>query len=393
TGAPIESGFLVYPLESGYHRGGGIFFAIQDGKANPQQAPFYQLNYRALLNDYVGRSGNHDHPLQWGTSYGVRGVEADSNSAPHPMLSANLLAPITETIPETTRWALVASGEYPSLNTPPPEITDTETGFINRLYDIPTSDAPITSIGQLQHLNLAGHFSVATTNNTSVKTNSFLVNYPVGNSYPGPRVPRHKVFHSSTPFGHHFDASYLWNDLLWDRFTFSSYPQTESFAFGAGADSHLVNARYRPFRADIAPGNQAAFRGVFAPAENLLVNGAFNINSTSVEAWKALFSALKGVPIGTDASPAAPFSRTLSPVGGSAAARTGITANAWNGFNDLTQAEINTLAEEMVLQVRLRGPFLSLAEFVNRRLIEGPTTTTGSTPDPYRLGLSGALQT
>src|SRR5690606_3362191 len=185
----------------------------------------------------------------------------------------------------------------------------------------------------------------------------------------------------------------LRNDLLCDRWIFCSYPQTESFAFGAGADSHLVNARDSPFRADIAPGNQAAFRGVFAPTENLPVNGAFNIHATSVEAWKALFSALKGVPIGTDASPAAPFSRPLSPVAGYAAARTGITANACNGFTDLTQAEINTLAEEMVLQVRLRGPFLSLAEFVNRRLIEGPTTTTGSTPDPYRLGLSGALQT
>ena len=395
SGAPVESGFLVYPLDSGYHRGGGIFFAIQDGKANPQQAPFYQLNTRALLNDYVGSSSFHDHPLQWGVSYGVRGADGDTDSSPHPLLSANILAPLAESIPATTRWGLVGSGEYPSLNTPPPEITDPATGFVNILYDLPTPEASITSLGQLQHLNLAGHFSTATASNESVKTNSFLVNYPVANSYPAPRVPRHKVFHSSTPFSHHFDASYLWNDLLWDRFTFSSYPPTGGFAFSEDADGHLVNARYRPFRPDTAPDDEASFRGVFEPARNLLVAGAFNINSTSVEAWKALLSALKGVPFGSDASPTAPFARTLSPVGGSANARTGITANAWNGFTDLTQDEINTLAEEMVLQVQLRGPFLSLAEFVNRRLTDGPTSQVNGTsrPDPYRLGLSGALQT
>jgi hypothetical protein len=393
TGAPVEAGFLVYPLAGGYHRGGGVFFALQDGKNAHQQTLFYQLNYRSLIVDTMGSTGLGDHPLQWGTSYGVVGQEGDTDVGPHPLLSANILPPLNETIPATTRWGLVTSGEYPSLNTVPPEITDAQTSLINLLYDIPRPEASITSLGQLQHLNLAGQVS---TTGASLNSNAFLVNYPVGNSYPGPRVRRHRVFYSTSPYGRHFDASYIWNDLLWDRFTFSSFPQTDPFAFGDDADGHLVNSRYRPFRspAEIPFDDETQFRGVHKPARNLLVEGAFNINSTSVEAWKALFSSLKAVPIGTDPAPSAPFSRTLSPGGGSANARNGISANAWNGFNDLTQAEINELAEEMVLQVRLRGPFLSLADFVNRRLVLGPATRTNGSdhPDPYRLGLSGALQ-
>ena len=46
----------------------------------------------------------------------------------------------------------------------------------------------------------------------------------------------------------------------------------------------------------------------------------------------------------------------------------------------LEAESIRKLAEEMVKQVRKRGPFLSLSDFVNRRLQEG------------ELGLKGALQ-
>jgi hypothetical protein len=393
TGVPVEFGFLVYPLESGYHRGGGVFFTLQDGKKAHQQALFYQLNYRSLVTNTVGSTGLGDHPLQWGTSYGIRGLNGDTDIGPHSLLSANILAPLDEAIPETTRWGLVASGEYPSLNTPPPEV-DMDVGFVNRLYDLPTPDAAITSLGQLQHFNLTGHLSNP---DASINANGFLVNYPIGNSYPGPRVRRHRVFFSSAPFGYHHDASYIWNDLLWDRFTFSSYPADGEFAFSNTQDGYLINSRYRPFRsASAVPFDiETHFRGVFEPARNLLVEGAFNINSTSVEAWKATFSALKNVPIGTENSPSAPFSRTLSPVGGSTDARTGVSTNSWSGFNDLTPAEIHELAEEMVLQVRLRGPFLSLSDFVNRRLTLGPTVRANGLdrPDPYRLGLSGALQT
>ncbi|TSJ79558.1 hypothetical protein [Rariglobus hedericola] len=391
TGAPVDFGFVVYPVADGYRRGGGVFFTLQDAQSTPQQATFYQLNYRALLVDYIGFSSYSDHPLQWGTSFGVIGLDGDSDPSGHPMLAANHLPPLDETIPSTTRWGLINSGAYPSLTSPPADISDPNTSFNTRLYDIPTPGHALTSLGQLQHFNLAGFF-LSGGNSIS---NSFQVNYPIANSYPQPRVRRDRVFHYSPPFGNHFDGSYLWNDLLWDRFYFSSFPQTGPFDFAQTNTDTLANARYTPFRSPaLVPYNDPSrFRGLYAAAENLLADGAFNINSTSVEAWKALFSSLKNIPAGTDTAPSAPFLRTLTPSGGSANSANGISANAWSGLRDLTQSEINRLAEEMVLQVRLRGPFLSLSQFVNRLLIAGPTTNSNSgLADPYRLGLSGALQ-
>jgi hypothetical protein len=52
----------------------------------------------------------------------------------------------------------------------------------------------------------------------------------------------------------------------------------------------------------------------------------------------------------------------------------------WTGFRSLTSSEVRELAEEMVNQVIERGPFLSLGEFVNRKLEAGD------------LGAKGAIQ-
>jgi hypothetical protein len=108
-----------------------------------------------------------------------------------------------------------------------------------------------------------------------------------------------------------------------------------------------------------------------------------------VDAWRALFSSLKNVQIGTETTPAnltAPFSRTLTPAGTSTNSANGTSINAWTGFRSLSATEVTALAEEMVMQVRKRGPFLSMADFVNRKVVAAGSDTS------YKLGVSGALQ-
>ena len=68
--------------------------------------------------------------------------------------------------------------------------------------------------------------------------------------------------------------------------------------------------------------------------------------------------------------------------GGGARNPLGLVDNNWKGFRALSDAQIRTLAENLVKEIRQRGPFLSLSEFVNRRL----------DPSDKNLSVKGALQ-
>ena len=52
--------------------------------------------------------------------------------------------------------------------------------------------------------------------------------------------------------------------------------------------------------------------------------------------------------------------------------RTSHANNKWNEFRKLSDLEIAKLAKSIVKQVKIRGPFLSMSDFVNRRLALGP---------------------
>lgn len=109
-------------------------------------------------------------------------------------------------------------------------------------------------------------------------------------------------------------------------------------------------------------------------AAHVFLDGAFNVNSTRKQAWMAVLATARNTAkITANGNKSSVTGRT--PVGASglvvdsmaAPAGTAAESQQWSGFRAMTDQEIETLAENIVMEVKARGPFLSLADFLNRR--------------------------
>jgi hypothetical protein len=213
------------------------------------------------------------------------------------------------------------------------------------------------------------------------------------------------------------DRSYAANHLLFDSYFFSSMAAREGYIFqqygsprtlrevvaGFYKDGEaLPNRAYRArvpsgMGADtlvdslVSPSGEVRNDAYLKSAAALLTTGGFNVNSTSVPAWTAMLASshLKRPVVMRGGQPReqdeARFvvSRFTMPIGGAAGNDAGRDAEAarWQGYRELTAEEIRQLAEAMVMEVKRRGPFRSLGEFVNRRRSTDPA-----------LAVHGALQ-
>jgi hypothetical protein len=99
----------------------------------------------------------------------------------------------------------------------------------------------------------------------------------------------------------------------------------------------------------------------------LLIDGAFNVNSTSVDAWKALLTSQRNQNVITNTGGVRAMGNSFGSLGYAASTATTGTEGDWSGLRDLSDDEIGKLAEAIVKEVKSRGPFLSMADFVNRR--------------------------
>lgn len=241
-------------------------------------------------------------------------------------------------------------------------------------FDIPRE--PLLSIGALKHANVGRY--------------GFHPNYIIGQSYVPPLVQRGNAWQSlnyrrengNLLSGIFLDLPYILNSYLWDGYFFSSIPQDLSdsgLADLLSGQSALAISRHRLFfspglsETDIRyDGNDVdkAFRGA---AGSLFIEGAFNVNSTSVSAWKALLSSSNGLPLPVyDPRNRSEIHSILEEEEGPLFPRVsrayGGTDNLFSGARRLTLTEVEDLAEAIVEQVRARGPFGSLADFVNRSL-------------------------
>ncbi len=169
-----------------------------------------------------------------------------------------------------------------------------------------------------------------------------------------------------------YDLSFEVNRSLWDAFFLSTGDRAAKEAFVADPASHpLPNGRLRR-----APGTGGAddLADFHRAACHLTMDGSFNVNSTSIEAWEAVLGGTRRVSGGRAA-----FPRALDAPGGEwAAGQSADSQAAWSGSRTLTDEEVDRLAVAIVAEVKTRGPFLSLADFVNRRLADDETGRMGA---------------
>ncbi len=240
--------------------------------------------------------------------------------------------------------------------------------------------------------------------------------YPIGSSNPNPYIQDLNLF-TETLEGYvrpnvyrpsqQWDYSYLLNEALYDRYFFSTIPQSGSLdANILTGDTSLRNPL---LSVENAP-SEAELRNFDSAAEHLKLTGGFNVNSTSVQAWMSFLSAFKDVNYDATSDTGTLFARLDKP-SGALIKDTELnmeSAASYTGHRRLSDDPlIRDLAEKIVAQVKVRGPFPSLSAFVNRtidgnKLWRDSSTLSATAPTPKNIPsmpfatqvqLKGALQT
>lgn len=259
--------------------------------------------------------------------------------------------------------------------------------------EIPTY--PARSIASLQHARIA--------------PSAYMPGQAIGNSWASGFVDLDKTYTDDNGRYTLYDISYLSNEALFDSYFFSSLTPAMDLAgdvqetadlestlttlaanaLSQGEIPELSNERFAfigdysrlgpdsasPFVDDLSSvdgfGKTAAYFGV---------RGGFNINSLSVDAWDA-FLASTLVSEYSYYNPEGSLGQ-VTDSGFTILPRTTLpnadSSNEWLGPKGLSNTERLALAQEIVNQVRTRGPFLSLTDFVNRDLSTGAEGRVGA---------------
>jgi hypothetical protein len=273
------------------------------------------------------------------------------------------------------------------------------------LSEIPTK--PIQSLAELQNWDMR----------YENPNPPFAFNI-IGNSDATPIIPANAVVNPGAPktaVNLQHDDFYCANHLLFDDWFVSSIAPNDSrlgrpassatfdnaFVDFASGKEELPNRAYRPIREDIAAaasGGESELRNFIrnrdswqTVASRIEVDGMFNVNSTSVNAWRALLGHARNQKIPyldssarSTLSEEQDFAFTRFSIAGDIEAKTAGSSGQFSassefaGYRILDEATLDRFATEIVKQVRLRGPFLSLAEFVNRQLSSGDLALAGA---------------
>ncbi|MDQ8193508.1 hypothetical protein QEH59_03670 [Coraliomargarita sp. SDUM461004] len=277
--------------------------------------------------------------------------------------------------------------------------------------------APIFSLAAFQHASASGIGSIHVLGPPAqfhVRKLEPVVNFAIGNSHSTPVIAPNASTGTTNDGMAAVDHSYWVNEALWDEWFFSSIaPQTASvFSVMRSQrkvfDDFLLNDVDLPNRhmrlnssVDVVAATSALFAGDdptssahTLSAQYLSIKGAFNVNSMNVDAWKGHLASLSDelIPridpasgaIAWDIPADIPMPGLSIPASGSidVSELSDVSGSGqWLGYREVDDSMLQGLAESIVDEVRRRGPFLSMADFVNRRLSSDET-----------LAKSGALQ-
>lgn len=219
-----------------------------------------------------------------------------------------------------------------------------------------------SELGKLHSIAQLAHVPISLRDNLSLRNRihhtryeNLIPAYPVATSQAHPFIPGDQIYYDWGEHNHPeanvfgpgdgllYDYPFLLNTAFWDEYFFST--------IDAGNPSTPNNPR-------IVPVNNTPSSGYNTSAANYFIDGPFNVNSTSQGAWEALLGSL--TQDGKATFPRVP-SIVSDPFDGQANSDT-----AYTGTRMLTPDEVEELAKAIIEEVKKRGPFLSLADFINR---------------------------
>ncbi|WOO40321.1 hypothetical protein [Rubellicoccus peritrichatus] len=273
-------------------------------------------------------------------------------------------------------------------------------------FDIPTT--PPISLADFRHADIFPSY--------------FAPGMAIGNSRASPMMNRDKRIERLSSSRYALtDVSYLANEALFDNYflsgivpdiNYSGATYSENRSVAQVLTDHFDNNETLSLNPRITPTfdpeSSAAIRDEFLTSNGQsLANdaykksaaltsilGPFNVNSTNMDAWSTLLFSLRNDAISQISSDGSVsslnnhsdfkhslWSRFSLPLESS----TNTQAEYWKGWAALSDDKIKELATAIVEEVKLRGPFESYADFVNREIV-------AENNDPNDLGLQGALQ-
>jgi len=241
------------------------------------------------------------------------------------------------------------------------------------------------------YLRIGSGSDPSTTALTGMGSGSTMSPKVIGNSWTTPFVNSDQTLEVSGSF-EATDDSWMANTALWDSWFLSGIVDTsdlpasvwmtdrrtarEQFMEFANNSKRLRNQRFlfhprtsaEQAASELFDADDLKPSAINSLPKHLLIDGAFNVNSTSELAWNAFLASVRDQEILiAGADDPQQFLNPFGTLGYALDNATSGTAGDWAGLRDLTNIEISGLATAIADEVRDRGPFLSMADFLNRR--------------------------